>query len=96
MKKVMIFALLSLLSFSSFAFDAAEARAVIFEAVKKEHLCDQAQYYTESVCSGAFLSEVLPSENFDAYEVTFEFEPGFFLHAIAFADGEVTVSYWSN
>ncbi len=96
MKKLIILSVLSLLSLSSFAFDASSAKTAIFDAVKEEHLCDQADYYTESVCTGAFLSEVVESDEFDAYEVTFEFEPGFFFHAIAFADGEVTVTYWSN
>ncbi len=97
MKKLIVLSLLSLISLSSFAFDATQAKSVIFKAVYEEHLCDQNQYYTEAVCTGAFLAEVAPSTQFDdAFEVTFEFEPGFFLHAIAFADGEVTVTYWSN
>lgn len=85
------------LSLSSHAFNRASAKEEIFKAVYQEHHCAEAQYYTKEVCEGDFLSLVKKSKQFaDAFEVTYEFEPNFFLHAIAFADGEVTVTYWSN
>jgi len=101
MKKIIgrLFAAFSLLtlSLSSYAFDRTSAKEEIFKAVYQEHRCSEAQFYTKEVCEGDFLSLVKKSKQFaDAFEVTYEFEPNFFLHAIAFADGEVTVTYWSN
>lgn len=96
MKKFIVLSLIAL-SLSSHAFDLTSAKDVIFKAVYQEHRCDEAEFYTQSVCDGSFLNEIKESEQFaDAFEVTYEFEPNFFLHAIAFADGEVTVTYWSN
>ncbi len=85
------------LSLNSFGFSEDFAKEEIFKAVYAEHLCDQAEYYTESVCTGAFLDQGLVYDSkYSSFEIEFEFEPGFFLHAIAFEDGEVTVSYYTK
>jgi len=96
MKKFTI-ALLALFSLATSAFSLDVAmRDRLFAAVYEEHRCVEDQYYTQSVCSGEFLSGLTYNAEFRAYEVEFEFEPGFFLHAIAFLDGEVTVTYWQK
>ena len=95
MKKLILLA--ALFTSPVFAFNAETAKSEIFNAVYAEHLCDQAEYYTESVCTGAFLEQGLVFDSkYTSYEIEFEFEPGFFLHAIAFEDGEVTVSYYTK
>ena len=95
--KVIALALGLIMSVSSFAFSEIEAATAIKKEAYEVFGCDEAQYYTEYVCTGAFLSELAPSAKYEnAFEVEVEVEENFFLHAIAFADGEVTVTLWSQ
>lgn len=97
MKKISILCFLSLFSLQTMATDLSRALYDrLFIAVYEEHKCDEVEFYTESVCEGYFLSNLSYNAEFDAYEVEYEFEPGFFIHAIAFNDGEVTVTYWTK
>ena len=94
----MIIALMlsSVLSISAAEFNADVAKIRIYDAVYSEHKCEMLPFYTEFICNGSFLEEVTYNSELDAYEVEVEFEEGFFLHAISYADGEVSVSYWSK